>query len=280
MFKKILQGTLPVLAGLCAVGSATVASADAAFDKIKERGELAVCSKVDYKPFGFRDTDGTPIGLEHDLIDDVRIRLQEELGVPIEVNPIPVIAANRIQFLEGGKCDLLIATMTDKPERRRTIDIIEPNYYSSGVNILALKTVDINEWGDIQDQKMCSSQGAFWNKDLQQKYNVELLTFAGIAETEQALMDGRCLGLLTDDSLAAMRLAQERWNKDYELKVDTIMDASWGAAIQQDNPDFRVLMEETISDWHGSGKIMELEDKWDVKRTPFATSMHEKYKDS
>ena len=93
-------------------------------------------------------------------------------------------------------------------------------------------------------------------------------------------MDGRCLGLLTDDSLAAMRLAQERWNKDYELKVDTIMDASWGAAIQQGNPDFKVFMEETISDWHGSGKIMELEDKWDVKRTPFATSMHEKYKDS
>lgn len=279
MFSKLLRGMVPVLTGLCVIGTVGPVAADGAFDKFKERGKLAVCSKVDYKPFGFRDTDGTPIGLEHDLIADVKMRLEEKLGVSIEVDPIPVIAANRIQFLEGGKCDLLIATMTDKPERRRTIEIIEPNYYSSGVNIMARKTVDINEWSDIQDKRMCSSQGAFWNKDMQQKYNVDMLTFAGIAETEQALMDGRCLGLLTDDSLAAVRLAEERWYTDYELKVDTIMDASWGAAIQQGNPEFKALMEEASRDWHGSGKIMELEDKWGVKRTPFATAMHEKFKD-
>lgn len=277
--KKIFQRSLRVLAGLCVLGSASIVSADEALEKIKERGEVAVCSKVDYKPFGFRDTDGTPIGLEHDLIDDIRKQLEERLGVPIKVDPIPVIAANRVQFLKGGKCDILIATMTDNPERRRSIDIIEPNYYSSGVNILARKAVDIKEWSDIQDQRMCSSQGAFWNKEMQQKYNVDLLTFAGLAETDQALRDGRCLGQLMDDSQAAAHLAQERWNKDYELKVDTVMDSSWGAAIQHGNPDFRAFMEDTSIDWHRTGKIMELEDKWGIKRTPFVTSMHEKFKD-
>ncbi|WP_373083717.1 transporter substrate-binding domain-containing protein [Sneathiella sp.] len=278
MIKTVTKGSVIALTGLCVLVSSHIAKADAAFDKFKERGVISVCSKVDYPPFGFRSTDGTPIGLEHDLIADVQKRLEKKLGVELKVEPVPVIAANRIQFLAGGKCDLLIATMTDKPERRRTIEIIEPNYYSSGVNILARKSVDIKTWDDIKGQRMCSSQGAFWNKDMQQKYDVELLTFAGIAETGQALMDGRCLGLLTDDSLAASRLSQERWSKDYEVKVDTIMDASWGAAIQQGNPDFKALMEEAIKDWHGSGFILDLEKKWEIKATPFAIRMHEKYK--
>ncbi|MEO3427493.1 transporter substrate-binding domain-containing protein [Pelagibius sp. CAU 1746] len=268
------------MASLAAAGAlfgATAAEAGPALDKISERGKMAVCSKVDYRPFGYRDTDGTPIGLEHDLISDVQLRLEKKLGKEIEVERIPVIAANRIQFLEGGKCDLLIATMTDKPERRQTVAIVEPNYYSSGVNVMALKSVKIEAWDDIKGQRLCSSQGAFWNKDLQRKYNLDLLTFAGIAETEQALRDGRCIGLLTDDSLATSRLKDDRWG-DFELKVDTIMDASWGAAIQKGDEEFYALMSETIADWHRSGKITELENKWGIKPTPWAKRMHEQYK--
>ena len=42
-----------------------------------------------------------------------------------------------MQFLEQGKVDLMIATMTDKPDRRKVVSIVDPNYYSSGTNILA-----------------------------------------------------------------------------------------------------------------------------------------------
>jgi len=276
MFK--LNSLIAAMAGITAFAAVSSAQAAETFDKLKERGEFVVCSKVDYRPFGFREADGTMVGLEHDLITDVVKRLEEKLGLTLKVERIPVIAANRIQFLEGGKCDMLLATMTDNPDRRKSVDIIQPNYYSSGVNIFARKDVDIKAWDDISNKTICASQGAFWNKDLTQKYNLNLLTFAGIAETELALMDGRCLALLTDDSAAAVRLSEERWSKDYELKVDTIMDASWGVAIRKENPDFREMLEETVTDWHRTGFILDLEKKWNIKPTPFTQRMHEEYK--
>ena len=90
----------------------TAAAADGV-DAIKQRGTLIVGVKADYKPFGFRDPSGAIIGLEPDLAADVAKRL----GVKLEL--VPVVSANRIEFLQQGKVDLLIATLSDKPERRR-----------------------------------------------------------------------------------------------------------------------------------------------------------------
>jgi polar amino acid transport system substrate-binding protein len=107
----------------------TAASADVLED-IKARGTLIVGVKADYKPFGFRDPSGAIIGLEPDLAADVAGRL----GVKLEL--VPVVSANRMEFLNQGKIDLMIATMSDKPERRKIVQVIEPLYYSDAINVL------------------------------------------------------------------------------------------------------------------------------------------------
>jgi len=89
--------------------TATAVYADV-IDDIKERGVIRVGVKADYKPYGFRDTDGSIVGIEPELAKDVA----DMLGVDIEY--IPVVSSNRMQFLEQGKVDLMIATMTDKPQ--------------------------------------------------------------------------------------------------------------------------------------------------------------------
>jgi len=116
--------------------SMSTASADV-LDTIKERGKLIVGVKADYIPYGYLDTSGAIIGIEPDLAKDVA----DKLGVDIEY--VPVVSSNRMQFLEQGKIDLMIATMTDKPDRRKVVKIVDPNYYSSGTNILALKALGL-----------------------------------------------------------------------------------------------------------------------------------------
>ena len=108
------------------------ASADA-LDDIKKKGTLVVGTKADYRPFGYLDPSGKIIGFEPDLAADVAKRL----GVKLEL--VPVVASNRIQFLQQGKIDLMIATMSDTPERRKIVDIVEPDYYASGTNVLVKK---------------------------------------------------------------------------------------------------------------------------------------------
>ena len=117
-----------------------------------ERSSNAACSwsaKADYKPFGFRDTNGAIVGFEPDLARDVAGRL----GVRLELEP--VVSSNRMQFLQQGKIDLMIATMNDKPDRRLVVGIIEPLYYSSGVNVLGNKKVALKNWEQLKGQKVC-----------------------------------------------------------------------------------------------------------------------------
>ncbi|MEQ1805626.1 MAG: transporter substrate-binding domain-containing protein, partial [Burkholderiaceae bacterium] len=130
MIKKLLRLAATGIAALLVLGTA---QADTLAD-IKQKGVLVVGSKADYRPFGFLDPAGKIVGFEPDLAADIARRL----GVKLEL--VPVVASNRIQFLQQGKIDLMIATTSDTVERRKVVDFVDPNYYGSGTNVLAPKT--------------------------------------------------------------------------------------------------------------------------------------------
>ena len=248
----------------------TAASADI-LDTIKERGTLIVGVKADYKPYGFLDTSGAIIGIEPELAKDVA----DKLGVDIEY--VPVVSSNRMQFLEQGKIDLMIATMTDKPDRRKVVQIVDPNYYSSGTNVLALKSLGLKDWEDLRGKPVCGIQGAFYNKATSQNYGAEIVAFKGTAEAYSALKAGNCAAFVYDDSAIVAKTTEAEW-ADYEMPLATIDDAPWGLAVPLGEDNFAALMSDMIIGWHKSGRILELETKWGVANTPFAMTMNEKYK--
>ncbi len=268
MFKKLLSIVTAsvLLAMLCASG----ASAEA-LQNIKQKGVLVVGTKADYRPFGYLDPSGAIVGFEADLAADVAKRL----GVKLELTP--VVASNRIQFLQQGKIDLMIATMSDTPERRKIVDIIEPSYYGSGTNILSLKSLKITSWEQLRGKKICLIQGAFYNKELQEKYGVEGVAFPGTAEAYAALKNGNCVGFAYDDTAIVGEMQKPEWS-DYEMPLDSILFVPWGLAVNQGEKEFGAFMAKTITDWHKTGFIAELEKKWKIKPTKYAQEMQAKYK--
>lgn len=268
MFKKSLWAVAAALS-LSTIGI-TAAHADAV-DDIKKRGVLVVGTKADYRPFGFLDPSGKITGFEADLAADVAKRL----GVKLEL--IPVVASNRIQFLQQGKIDLMIATMSDTPERRKIVDIVEPNYYGSGTNVLALKSAAVKNWEQLRGKKVCLIQGAFYNKELQEKYGVEGVAFPGTAEAFAALKNGSCVGFAYDDTAIVGEMLKPEWS-GYEMPLDSILFVPWGIAVKQGEKGFMDFMSKTALDWHKSGMIQDLEKKWGIKPTKFAEESRAKYK--
>ena len=196
MTNRLARGLMTALAAMLALGTAatTAANAEGTLDKVREEGKLVVGVKADYKPYGYRDPSGNIVGIEPDLAKDVA----DDLGVELEL--VPVVASNRMQFLDQGRIDLMIATMTDTPERREVVQIVEPNYYSSGVNIIAPKSAGIGAWEDLRGKPVCGIQGAFYNKSTAQDYGAEIVAFTGTAEALNALKQGRCAAFVYDDS--------------------------------------------------------------------------------
>ncbi|MFI4986131.1 MAG: transporter substrate-binding domain-containing protein [Alphaproteobacteria bacterium] len=247
-----------------------VAKADG-LDDIKKRGTLIVGTKADYKPYGFRDPSGNIVGFEPDLAAD----LAKRLGVKLEL--MPVVASNRMQFLEQGKIDVMIATMTDTPERRKIVDIIDPDYYASGTNLLALKSAHLTDWEQLKGKPVCLIQGAFYNKELQEKYGVEPVAFKGTTEAYAALRSGNCVGVAYDDTALYGQLLDPEW-KDYVVPLKSILVQPWGLAIKLGESAFEKFMHDAIVDWHKSGLLLKLETKWGVPNSQYAEEMHTKYK--
>ena len=241
-------------------------------EDVKQRDKLIVGVKADYKPYGFLDPSGAIVGIEPELAKDVA----DKLGVELEL--VPVVSSNRMQFLQQGKIDLMIATMTDREDRRKVVYIVEPNYYSSGTNVLAWKKANLKEWSDLDGKPVCGIQGAFYNKKTQQEFGADIAAFKGTAEALNALKQGTCIAFVYDDSFIVSKLGEEEWASDFTMPLETIDDEPWGLAVALGEQNFYDFMSDMIKEWHKSGRILELESKYGVANTPFAQQMHEKYK--
>ena len=275
MIRTLLTtGALSALAALSTVALPGRAAAADGVDAIRKRGTLIVGVKADYKPFGFRDPSGTIIGLEPDLAAD----LAKRLGVKLEL--VPVVSANRIEFLQQGKVDLLIATLSDKPERRRVVQAIDPNYYSDFVNVLLPKSSGITDWAQLKGKPVCATSGAWYNKDVARTYGAEIVAFDGSEKPLFALKQGNCIGYVYDQSMLQGKLLDDDWKANYALPLKGILDAPWMMAVAQGNTTLQAAVEDATKDWMKTGFIVNEEKKWGIEPTAYSKAMHEKYKNA
>ncbi|HBD28760.1 MAG TPA: ABC transporter substrate-binding protein, partial [Deltaproteobacteria bacterium] len=157
------------------------------WNKVMKRGKIVIGVKADYKPWGYRNTAGGLVGMEIDMAKDVA----DAMGVKLEL--VPVQSSNRMQFLEQGKTDMMIATMSDRADRRKIVGITQPNYYTSGTNIMSPKALGLTSWEDLRGKPVCGKQGAFYNKIVAERYGAKITAFTGNAESKQALRDKKCI---------------------------------------------------------------------------------------
>jgi len=267
--QRALVATLMVL--MLALSPA-LAAADV-MDRVQERGKLIVGVKADYRPYGYINEDGDIVGIEPDLAQDVA----DTLGVELEL--VPVVASNRMQFLKQGKIDVLIATMTDKLDRREVVNILSPDYYSSGTNIMARESSDFSSWDDLDGVPVCGIQGAFYNRKTAQEFGAEIIGFTGTSEVLNALKQGRCAAFVYDDSFLNSRLQEDAWS-DYEMPLETIDDSPWGVGVKKGETRMARFMSGMIVEWHMSGRIIELEKKYGLEPIPFTQKMHDMFRDA
>jgi polar amino acid transport system substrate-binding protein len=274
-FKKLVLTAASIIALSLSLGSA---SADTLGDIIA-KGKLVVGVKADYAPWGMRDTAGNVVGMEIDMIKNLAKRIGDKAGKTIEVELVVVVASNRMQFLEQGKTDIMIATMSDKPGRREVVGIVQPNYYSSGVAVLAHKDSGIKSWSDVAGKKICGIQGAWYNKDHGLKNGADMIVFKGVTEVEAAILDGRCVGWIYDDSAFIPRKQNEpaKW-ADYDIATPVVANVPWGTAVRLEDKDAPIgkALSAAIIEWHKSGLIAELEKKWGVPQTQWVLDMQKK----
>lgn len=89
-------------------------------DDIKASGKIVIGVFSDKHPFGYVDEGGEYAGYDVELAN----RLAQDLGVEVEY--VSTEAANRVEYLETGKVDVILANFTVTDERAQKVDFCDP----------------------------------------------------------------------------------------------------------------------------------------------------------
>ncbi|WP_416051005.1 transporter substrate-binding domain-containing protein [Cupriavidus basilensis] len=266
--------TLLALVLTTLLGSAT-AHADATLDRIHQRKTISIGVIVNGTG-GFGSIDpasGEMIGFNPDLARQIA----RDLGVQAEL--VPVLPANRVQFLQQGKVDLLVASMLLTPERAAQMDYAPTPYYRNGGTAVFLKRSGIKRWEDLRGKPVCLSQGSSYAKPLSAQYGAELKGFKGMSESLLALRGGAsCVAAVHESVTLNTLVARDPEWRDYAVLPDEVDPAPQVAWVRKGEKDTAAVVDRIIQDLHRSGRLIELESKADLlPRSPLLAQLHRKF---
>lgn len=256
------------------------AMAGPVLDRISERGVVTLCTNVNNPPNVFIDSSGKAQGMQVDLMNNMRAHLSEVVGKELNYELVPTLPANRVEFLDRGKCDVIFTSLTVTPERQRLIQFIEPYYYAAGAGLQTRDDVTIESWEALKNKRICSNQGSSWNLPLERNYGAEIVALQSQQEVDQSLRDGRCIALVSDDSyLQARFLTDDKgyWTGYKVQELKAFSEGPWGLAIKFGDDDLQATLSEMVASWHASGLIAEEAQKWGFTPPQFVSDMQQKY---
>lgn len=121
-------------------------------DDIRAAKKVRVAIDLGSPPFG--TTDGSMKATGSD-VETARL-LAKDLGVELEI--VQTTGANRVPFLQTGKADLVISSLSVTPERERVIDFSAP-YAQIEAVVAGPKTVAVKGFEDLAGKQVATARG-------------------------------------------------------------------------------------------------------------------------
>ena len=183
----LLTGTIPALADENAVYRTV--------EEIQESGSVRIGVFSDKSPFGYVDEYGEYQGYD---VYFAR-RIGEDLGVAIEY--VSTEAANRIEYLQTGKVDIILPNFTVTEERAEEVDFALP-YMNVALGVVSPEDAVIESLDEIgEDQQVIVISGTTAETYLEKNNpEIRLQKYDAYAEAKTALENGNADAWANDNT--------------------------------------------------------------------------------
>ena len=203
-------------------------------DEIKESGTINIGVFSDKNPFGYVDENGEYQGYDVYFAN----RLAEDLGV--EANFVSTEAANRIEYLQTGKVDVILANFTVTEERAQEVDFALP-YMNVALGVVSRndKVIDsLDNWNP--DDSIIVISGTTAETYLTSNYpDIPLQKFDSYATAKEAFQNGTSVAWANDNTEV---IAFSLQNEGYTVGIPSLGSADTIApAVSKGNS--------TLLDW-------------------------------
>lgn len=185
-------------------------------DEIKESGVINIGVFSDKSPFGYVDENGDYAGYDVYLAE----RLGQDLGV--EINYVSTEAANRIEYLQTGKVDIILANFTVTEERAQEVDFALP-YMNVALGVVSPEGAVIDSLDSIgADDQVIVISGTTAETYLTKNYpDIKLQKYDAYAEAKTAFENGNGVAWANDNTEV---IAFSLENEGYVVGIPSLGD--------------------------------------------------------
>ena len=197
-FRRFFAAAALVLAFSISVSVSVSVSADTVYrtlDEIIADGTINIGVFSDKYPFGFVDENGDYQGYD---VYFAR-RIGEDLGV--NVNFVSTEAANRVEYLETGKVDIILANFTVTPERAEKVDFALP-YMNVALGVVSPDSrviTDLEQLG-AEDRVIVISGTTAEDYLIKNNPEITLQKYDTYANAKNALENGNAVAWANDNT--------------------------------------------------------------------------------
>ena len=241
--------------------------------KIKETGTISIGHRESSIPFSYLDDKQQPIGYAMDLCMKIVDAVKAELKMPaLKVALQPVTSSNRIPLLQNGTIDLECGSTTNSVARQQQV-AFGPTYFVINVTAAVKKTSGINTLAELNGKNISTTSGTTavpLLKGYEKTKSVDVKEIYGKDHAESFLLmaDDRAVAFVMDDILLAGQIANSKTPGAYKILNESLRQEPYSMMLRKDDPQFKSLVDKTISGVMKSGEIEKIYAKWFTSPVP------------
>lgn len=196
-------------------------------DEIKSSGSITIGVFSDKAPFGYVDASGNYQGYDVYFAE----RIGKDLGVKVKY--VSVDPASRVEFLQTGKVDIILANFTVTAERAEKVDFTLP-YMKVALGVVSPDKNVITNVDALKGKTLIVCKGTTAETYFEKNYpDIKLQKYDQYADAYNALLDGRGDAFSTDNTEV---LAWALSNKGFTVGIESLGDIdSIAPAVQKGN---------------------------------------------
>ena len=164
-------------------------------DEIRQSGTVNIGVFSDKNPFGYVDENGAYQGYDVYFAE----RIGQDLGV--DINYVSTEAANRVEYLETGKVDIVLANFTVTAERAEKVDFALP-YMNVALGVVSPDSRVITDLGQLSaDDQVIVISGTTAETYLEQNNpEITLQKYDTYANAKNAIENGNGVAWANDNT--------------------------------------------------------------------------------
>jgi glutamate/aspartate transport system substrate-binding protein len=241
--------------------------------KIKDSGTVTIGNRESSIPFSYLDDKQQPVGYSMDLCNKVVDAIKAELKMPsLKVAYNPVTSQNRITLMQNGTIDLECGSTTNSVDRQKQVSFGNTTFVT-GIRMLVKADSGIKDIAQLDGKAVVTTTGTTSDaliKASEKGKHIDVKNIYGKDHADSFLMveSGRAAAFVMDDVLLAGLIANAKNPKDFAIVGDAFRVEPYGIMIRKDDPQFKALVDKTLTGLMKSGEINKIYDKWFMNPIP------------